>query len=73
MKTNVVTVKTITIGLKGKKVLAEHGIKSSLIKIDFTKSRDGCQYGLKFNERDYKAVISTLKENNIEYGVYREQ
>ena len=71
MKTDIVTVKTITIGLKGKKVLAERGIKSSLVKIDFTKGQDGCQYGLKFNERDYRDVVSILKENGIEYGVYR--
>ena len=60
-------------GLKGKKALAEHGIKSSLIKIDFTKSQDGCQYGLKFNERDYRNAVSILRENGIEYGVYREK
>ena len=71
MKTNVVTVKTITIGLKGKKALAANGIKSSLVKIDFTKAENGCQYGLKFNERDYRDVIKVLRESNIEYGVYR--
>ena len=71
MKTDIVTVKTITIGLKGTKVLAERGLKSSLVKIDFTKSQDGCQYGLKFNDRDYRDVVSILKENGIEYGVYR--
>ena len=53
MKTNIVTVKTITIGMKGKKALASRGIKSSLVKIDFSQSENGCQYGLKFNERDY--------------------
>lgn len=71
MRSNTVTVKTITIGLKGKKALAGHGIKSSLVKIDFTQTENGCQYGLKFNESDYHKVISILKENGIEYGVYR--
>ena len=73
MKTSVVTVKTVTIGLKGKKVLAADGIKSSLVKIDFTKAQNGCQYGLRFDERDYRNVIRILKENEIEYGVYREK
>ena len=73
MKTSVVTVKTITIGLKGKKVLASEGIKSTLVKIDFTKAQNGCQYGLRFNERDYRDVIKILKENGIEYGVYKER
>ena len=71
VKTDTVTVKTITIGLKGKKALASRGIKSSLIKIDFTQSENGCQYGLRFNERDYREVISILRENGIEYGAYR--
>ena len=70
MKTDIVTVKTITIGLKGKKALAAKGIKSDLIKIDFTKSQKGCQYGLQFNERDFYDVISILREHEIEYGVY---
>ena len=73
MKTNVITVKTITIGLKAKKALALSGIKSTLVKIDYTKAQNGCQYGLRFNERDYRDVIKILKENGIEYGAYREK
>ena len=71
LRSNTVTVKTITIGLKGKKALAAQGIKSDLVKIDFTQTENGCQYGLKFNERDYYNVISILKEQGIEYGVYK--
>ena len=71
MRSNTVTVKTITIGLKGKKALAAQGIKSDLVKIDFTQTENGCQYGLKFNERDYYNVISILKEQGIEYGAYK--
>lgn len=71
MKTKIVTVKTITIGLKGKKALAAHGIKAALIKIDFTNSQNGCQYGISFDERDYHNAISILKENGIEYGAYK--
>ena len=73
MKASIVTVRTITIGLKGKKALASRGIKSSLIKIDFTKSQNGCQYGLRFDECDYYDVIAALKENGIEDGAYREK
>lgn len=73
MKSNTVTVKTITIGLKGKKALANKGIKSNLVKIDFTQNQNGCQYGLRFDEREYYDVISTLKENGIEYGAYKER
>ncbi len=70
MKKSIVTVKTITIGLKAKKILSGRGIKSSLIKIDHTKSQNGCQYGLEFNEQNFYEVVSALREYGIEYGVY---
>lgn len=73
MKKSIVTIKTVTIGLKARKILSGHGIKSSLVKIDSEKSENGCRYGLEFNEKDFYDVISALKEKGIEYGVYRSQ
>ena len=70
MKTNIVTVKTVTIGLKGKRALSARGIKANIVKIDSTKSESGCQYGLEFKENKFYDVIATLRENGIEYGVY---
>ena len=70
MKTNIVTVKTVTIGLKGKRVLGAKGIKVNIVKIDSTKSMSGCQYGLEFKESQFYDVISILRDNGIEYGVY---
>ena len=70
MKKCILTVKTITVGLKARKALNAQGIKSSIVKIDSTKSESGCQYGLEFNDRDFYEVISILREYNINYGVY---
>ena len=70
MKTNIVTVKTVTIGLKGKRALSARGIKANIVKIDSTKSESGCQYGLEFKENEFYDVIATLREHGIEYGVY---
>ena len=70
MKTSIVTVKTITIGMKCKKALAARGIKSKLIKIDYSRSEKGCQYGVEFSERDFYDAISALRDCGIEYGVY---
>lgn len=70
MKKSIITVNTITIGMKGKKALSKYGIKSNLVKIDLSKSQKGCQYGLEFGEQDFYDVISILRENGIEYGVY---
>ena len=67
---SIITVKTVTIGLKGKKALASHGIKSRVVKIDASKSKNGCQYGIEFTAEDFYEAIRVLRENNIEYGVY---
>jgi hypothetical protein len=71
LKKVLLTVKTVTIGLKARKILRVCGIKSSLVKIDYTKSENGCQYGLEFDERDFYEVISALKKHKINYGVYK--
>lgn len=68
---SIVTVKTVTIGLKGKKALSAHGIKSRVVKIDAGKSQNGCQYGIEFEADNFYEAISALRESGIEYGVYR--
>lgn len=68
---NIVTVKTITMGLKARKALAAHGIKSRLVKIDASKSQNGCQYGIEFKNVYFYDVVSILRANEIEYGVYK--
>ena len=68
---SIVTVKTVTIGLKGKKALASHGIKSRVVKIDASKSQNGCQYGIEFNADNFYEAVHALRENGIEYGVYK--
>ena len=71
MKTSIVTVKTITIGMKGKKALSSRGIKSRLVKIDASQSQNGCQYGIEFPASNFYDAIRALRENEIEYGVYK--
>ena len=71
MKMSIVTVKTITIGMKGKKALSSRGIKSRLVKIDASQSQNGCQYGIEFPASNFYDAIRALRENEIEYGVYK--
>ena len=73
LKRSIVTVNTITIGMKGKKVLSKNGIKSNLVKIDSSKNQLGCQYGLEFDGNDFYNAVSILRENGIQYGVYEEK
>lgn len=71
MKTSIITLKTITIGMKAKKTLSAHGIKSRLIKIDTNQSQNGCQYGIEIKATDFYDAVRILRENEIEYGVYK--
>jgi hypothetical protein len=68
---SIVTVKTITIGMKARKALSARGIKSRLVKIDATQTQGGCQYGVEFNSAKFYDAIRALRENDIEYGVYK--
>ena len=68
---SIVTVKTVTIGLKGKKALSAYGIKSRVVKIDAGKSQPGCQYGIEFETDNFYEAVSALRGSGIEYGVYR--
>ena len=68
---SIVTVKTVTIGLKGKKALSSRGIKSRVVKIDASKSQNGCQYGIEFETDNFYEAIEALRENGIQYGVYK--
>ena len=70
MKNSIITVKTITLGLKVKKALAARGIKSRIVKTDASKSRSGCQYGIEFDSSHFYDVVSVMREYEIEYGVY---
>ena len=67
----IVTVKTVTVGLKGKKALSSHGIKAKIVKIDGSEADKGCQYGIEFRDSDFYSAVSILRENGIEYGVYK--
>ena len=68
---SIVTVKTVTIGLKAKKALSAQRIKSRLVKIDASKSQNGCQYGVEFEAESFYEAARILRENGIEYGVYK--
>ena len=68
---SIVKVKTVTIGLKGKKALAAYGISSRVVKIDASKSQNGCQYGIEFEADNFYEAARALRESGIEYGVYK--
>ena len=68
---SIVTGKTVTIGLQGKNALSAYGIRSRVVKIDASKSHNGCQYGIEFEADNFYEAARALRESGIEYGVYK--
>ena len=65
MKTGIITVSTVTVGIKARKILAKSGIKTKIVKLD--SERSGCTYGLEFNIKDFYDIASILRTNKIDY------
>ncbi len=70
LKKDVITVKSVTVGLKCVKMLSRNNIKSKLIKTDSEKTEYGCGYGIEVKSEDFFNVISLMKDHNIPYSVY---
>ena len=68
MKTDILTVPTVTIALKAKKALSRRGIKANVIKIDSSVHQSGCSYGIEFPASEFYNVISIMKEAKITYN-----
>ncbi len=70
LKKDILTVRSVTIGLKCVKMLSGNNIKAKLIKIDSDKTEHGCRYGIEFKSEDFFNVIALMKDHNIQYSVY---
>ena len=67
MKTDILTVPTVTLALKAKKALSKRGISANVIKLDSYAQKSGCSYGIEFPTYDLYSAISLLKELGISY------
>lgn len=56
--------------MKAKKLLSRIGIRSELIKVDSTKSKRGCTYGLEIPTADFYDAIAELRRESYDYAVY---
>ena len=69
----ILTVGTITIAIKARKLLSRSGINSKLIKINPKNAGLGCVYGLQISASDFYNAVVELKNNGIEYSLYKEE
>jgi len=72
LNTTTFTVGSVTYAIKVKKLLERSGVKSKLIKVDSSKSKSGCTYGIQLESVRFYDAISILKKSGISYSVYNE-
>lgn len=72
LNTTTITVGSVTYAIKVRKLLERSGIKSKLVKVDSSKSKNGCTYGIQVHTTLFYDVINILKNSGINYSVYNE-
>lgn len=73
MKKLTLTVGSVTYAIKLRKLLARDGIKSRLVKVDNTLTKNGCSHGLEISDNDFYRAVMIMKENNIDYSIHKPQ
>ena len=72
MNTTTLTVGSVTYAIKVRKLLERAGVKSKLVKVDSSKSKSGCTYGIQLQTALFYDAVTVLKNNGINYSVYNE-
>ena len=65
---DILTIPTVTLALKAKRILGRHGIKANVIKADATTNKNGCAYAIEIPSTDFFSAITLIKEAEIPYG-----
>ena len=68
MKSCTAVIGSMTVALKGRKVLSSASITSNIVKLNNTKS--GCAYGLEFDYSHYNNVQYILNSHSINVVEY---
>ena len=58
---------SVTIAMKLRRILLREGIKSKLVKV----VQNGCTHGIEIYRADFYNAIVVMKENGINYSVYK--
>ena len=69
MKKIIITLNSVTMALKAKKLLEAHGIATRLLKMDTVRISEGCTHGLEIDYKSFIDAVSILKNRNITYKV----
>ncbi len=70
MNTTTITVGSATYAIKARRLLLRMNVRSKLVKVDASRSRNGCTHGLEFASQDFYTVVMGLKNAGISYSLY---
>lgn len=70
MRQILITIGSVTLAGKAKKILSRGGIKSKLTKTDAQITDKGCSYALQIDESNTYDAVRILRENNITATVH---
>ena len=72
MKTIIITLGSMTLAIKAKKLLSKNGINAKLVKPVASQTSNGCSYGIEVGPNDFYSSIVILKSKNMEYSVHKD-
>ena len=61
---------SLTLAMKGQRLLSEIGITGTIVKLDSKKTRRGCAYGIEFPCRNFKEVRAKLNASRLPVSQY---
>ena len=69
MNKTIIATSSVTHAIKLKNQLDRLKIKSEVIKVDSSKTNNGCTYGVRLQTSNIYDAINILKKNGINYSV----
>ena len=70
MQNKIISIGSMNQAIGARRILSREGIASRVVKLDTTKSAEGCGYGLSYAEEDGLDLARILRINGIRYHIY---
>ncbi len=61
---------SLTYAMKSQRILSASGLHSDIVKLDSSRTRRGCAYGLRFDREQSDRVRRVLKEGGVTVREY---
>lgn len=59
---------SLTYAYKGGDALHGAGIRSKIVRLDGTETKNGCRYGIAVSPSECSAALSVLNRSGVKYG-----